>query len=149
MAYKTYKQLCDYFEALPTSVTALKSAIAGEDEGTIDAQNSSIRYPHLRVETPTLRFRNEDETMVTRYTFRMFVLSNRKITTNAQANQLLSDMEALARAVIKQMWQDADAGNFDLITGDNEGDAVRAWSADDLFGWWWTAVVELWTDECA
>lgn len=148
MAYKTYIELATYFKGLTATVTEIKSVTVGSDEEDLGLQGSVILYPHLRVETPEIVFRNEDETMVTRYTFRLFVLTNEPRKTNEQENIVLSAMEQIVRKVIKRLWVDADAGLFDLITGDNPGDAVRAWSGDNVFGWWFQTVIDLYTDEC-
>lgn len=148
MAYKTYIELATYFKGLTATVTEIKSVTVGSDEEDLGLQGSVILYPHLRVETPEIVFRNEDETMVTRYTFRLFVLTNEPRKTNEQENIVLSAMEQIVRKLIKRLWVDADAGLFDLITGDNPGDAVRAWSGDNVFGWWFQAVIDLYTDEC-
>lgn len=149
MAFTTYIELVEYFEAMPTSVTDLKSATVGSDEEDLNLQNSRIKYPHLRVDTPTLRFLHDTDSPVTRYELKIFVLTNEPKKTNAEENQALSDMEAIARKVIQQMWQDADAGDFDIVQGDKEGDAVRRWSGDNVFGWYWTVLVDLWTDACS
>lgn len=149
MAYlKTYKELADYFAALPTDVTDLKTVTVGADEEMLDQQNSRIVYPHLRVDTPELVFRNNDENAVARYTFRLFVLTNDPKKTNAAEIQALSDMATLAQTIHGQLWADADAGLFDLIEGDREADAVRRWSGDNVFGWWFSVVIDLYTEEC-
>lgn len=149
MAYKDYSQLVTYFQGLTATVTDIKSVTVGSDEEDLNIQNSRIVYPHLRVDTPELRFLNEDETMLTRYTFRMYVLTNEPKKTNAEENTALSNMEKICRKLIRRLWVDADAGLFDLITGEKTGDAVRHWSGDNVFGWWFTVVIDLYTDECA
>jgi len=121
----------------------------GSDEEDLNLQNSRIVYPHLRVDTPEIKFLNDDENMVSRYTFRMYVLSNEPKKTNAEENAVLSSMEKICRKLIRRLWTDADAGLFDLITGEKPADAVRHWSGDNVFGWWWTVVIDLYTDECA
>lgn len=150
MAYlKTYLELANYFKALPTTVTDLKSVTVGSDEEDLNQQNSRIVYPHLRVDTPEIVFRNDDETSVTRYTFRLYVLTNEPLKTNDEENLRLSQMATLAQKVHKRLWTDADLGKFDLITGDRAGDVVRRWSGDNVFGWWFSVVIELYVDECA
>lgn len=149
MAYlKTYKELADYFEALPASVTDLKSVTVGADEETLGDQASQIVYPHLRVDTPEILFLNDDQTSATRFTFRFYVLTNEPLKTNAQENQKLSDMATLAQTIHRRLWTDADAGKFDLIAGDKEGDAVRRWSGDNLFGWHFRVVIDLYPEVC-
>lgn len=147
--YKDYSQLVTYFQGLTATVTELKSVTVGSDEEDLNLQNSRIVYPHLRVDTPEIKFLNDDENMVSRYTFRVYVLSNEPKKTNAEENAVLSSMEKICRKVIRRLWTDADAGLFDLITGEKSADAVRHWSGDNVFGWWWTVVIDLYTDECA
>jgi len=149
MAYKDYSQLVTYFQGLTATVTELKSVTVGSDEEDLNLQNSRIVYPHLRVDTPEIKFLNDDENMVSRYTFRMYVLSNEPKKTNAEENAVLNSMEKICRKLIRRLWTDADAGLFDLITGEKPADAVRHWSGDNVFGWWWTVVIDLYTDECA
>lgn len=149
MAYKTYIELVNYFKGLPATVTDIKTVTVGSDEEMLDQQNSRIVYPHLRVDTPKVNYPNDDETMVTRYTFKLFVLTNEPKKTNEEENKALSEMEKIVRKLIKRLWVDADAGLFDVVTGDKEADAVRAWSGDNVFGWWVQVVIDLWTDECA
>jgi len=149
MAYKDYSQLVTYFQGLTATVTELKSVTVGSDEEDLNLQNSRIVYPHLRVDTPEIKCLNDDEKMVSRYPFRMYVLSNEPKKTNAEENAVLSSMEKICRKLIRRLWTDADAGLFDLITGEKPADAVRHWSGDNVFGWWWTVVIDLYTDECA
>lgn len=148
MAYYTaYSELVTYFKALPTSVTDLKSVTVGQDEEDLNLQNSQIQYPHLRVETPELRYLNEDQNMEVRYNFRLFVLTGEPLKTNDAANAALSSTELIMRKVLKRLWTDADAGLFDVIQGDKDADAVRAWSGDNVFGWWARVTLSLW-DPC-
>ncbi len=150
MAYlKTYAELCAYFAALPTSVTELETIVVGSDEEEIALQNSRIAYPALRVDTPTIRYIDEDNTPRTRYTFSLFLGTNEPRKTNADENTALSAMEVLMRKVYKRLWTDADAGKFDLVLGDASGDAIRRWSADNVFGWMLTVNIDLYPDECS
>lgn len=146
---KTYYELCQYFQALAGDISGLASVVVGSDEDAIQQQGALVKYPMLRVDTPEIVFRNDDETSATRYTFRMFVLTNEPRKTNDEENKALSAMEVLAWRIVRRLWQDADEGDFDLIAGDKQGDAVRMWSADNVFGWWFTVNIELWTDDCA
>lgn len=147
--YKTYYELCQYFQALAGDITGLNNVVVGSDEEEIHQQASLVTYPLLRVDTPEITFRNDDETGATRYTFRLFVLTNEPRKTRDEENKALSAMEVLAWRIVRRLWQDADEGLFDLIAGDKQGDAVRRWSADNVFGWYFTAQIELWTDDCA
>lgn len=148
MYFKTYLELVQYFEQLPTSIPAIKGVLVGSDEDVIEMQNSAILYPYMRVDTPEILFGNDDESPYTRYSFRVYVFTGEPLKTNAAENQALSDMAAICQRIIKQLYTDADAGKFDLITGDKNGDVVRRWSADNAFGWWFTATIDLYTDEC-
>ena len=146
---KTYLQLCGYFEALPTTVTDLKKVVVGADEEVLDMQTAQIQYPIMRVDTPEIRFMDEDDAPKTRYNFRVYVLSNEPKRTNDEANLVLSEMSTLCSKIIKQLYADADADKFDIVEGEKPGDAIRAWSGDNDFGWYFNLVIELYTDECA
>jgi hypothetical protein len=148
MYFKTYIELVNYFQSIPTTITALKGVTVGSDEDVIEQQGTLINYPYLRVDTPEIVFMNDDENAATRYTFRMYVFSNEPAQTNGAENQVLSDMATLSRRIINKLYADADNGNFDLITGNKQGDVIRRWSADNCFGWWWNVVIDLYTDEC-
>jgi len=149
MAYfKTYAELATYFEGLPATVTDLKSVTVGADEEMLNQQPTRIIYPHLRVDTPEFSLVDDDETPRTRYKFRMFVLTHEPKKTNAEANAKLSAMATLCEKILRHLWGDADAGKFDLVLGDKDGDAVRAWSGDNNYGWWFNVTIELYSDEC-
>lgn len=147
MAYTTYLQLANYFNGLPATLTDIKSVTVGKDEEDLNLQNSRILYPHLRVDTPEPRYLNEDQNMEVRFTFRLFVLTNEPKKTNEEENKVLSSTELIVRKLIKRLWTDADAGLFDIVPGDKEADAVRAWSGDNAYGWWVTVTLALW-DPC-
>lgn len=149
MPYKDYIELVNYFKALPDTVTDLKSATVGADEEDLNQQNSRIRYPHMRVDTPEINYPNDDSEMVTRYSFQIFVLTNEPRKTNDEENKALSAMEKIVRKIIKQLWADADTGLFDMAPAEKDADAVRRWSGDNLFGWRFLVRIDLWTDECA
>lgn len=147
--FKTYLELCTYFEGLPTTVTDLKGVTVGADEAMLNQQGTQIIYPHLRVDTPEFRLLDDDDTPRTRYTFTFFVLTNEPQKTNHEANKALSAMATLSQKILRRLYVDADAGKFDLVLGDKEGDAVRQWSGDNLYGWFFRVVIDLYTDECA
>ena len=146
--FKTYLELASYFEELPDSISALKGVTVGADEEMLNQQATRIVYPHLRVDTPEFRLVDDDDTPRTRYTFTMFVLTNEPSKTNREANIKLSAMATLCEQILKQLYEDADAGKFDLVVGEKPGDAVRQWSGDNLYGWWFTVIIELYSDEC-
>lgn len=146
---KTYLELCTYFEGLTTTVTDLKGVTVGADEEMLNQQATRIQYPHLRVDTPEFSLVDDDDTPRTRYKFTLFVLTNDPKKTNAEANIKLSAMATLCEKIIKRLYTDADAGKFDLVTGEKQGDAVRQWSGDNLYGWWFNIIIELYSDECA
>lgn len=149
MYFKTYLELCNYWPTLTTSVPALKGVTVGADEEMLNQQNSRIQYPHLRVDTPEWSLVDDDDTPRTRYKFTLFVLTNEPKKTNAEANIKLSAMATLAQNILKQLYADADAGKFDLVLGDKNGDAVRQWSGDNDYGWWFNVTIDLFTDECS
>ena len=149
MAYfKTYLELCTYFEGLPTTVTDLKGVTVGADEEMLNQQATRILYPHLRVDTPEFSLLDNDNNPRTSYKFTMFVLTNEPKKTNAEANAKLSAMATLCEKILKRLYVDADAEKFDLVIGDKTGDAVRQWSGDNLYGWWFNVTIDLYTDEC-
>ncbi len=145
---KTYLELATYFEGLTATVTDLKGVTVGADEEMLNQQATRILYPHLRVDTPEFRLMDDDDTPRTRYTFTLFVLTNEPLKTNVQANAKLSAMATLCEKILKRLYVDADAGKFDLVIGEKPGDAVRQWSGDNLYGWWFTVVIDLYSDEC-
>jgi hypothetical protein len=149
MAYfKTYAELAAYFEGLPATVTSLKGVTVGADEEMLNQQNSRILYPHLRVDTPEFSLVDEDDTPRTRYKFTLFVLTHEPKKTNSEANAKLSAMATLCEKILKRLWVDSDEGKFDLVIGDKGGDAVRLWSGDNAYGWWFNVTIDLFTDEC-
>lgn len=147
--FKNYAELVSYFEGLSSSVTGLNGVTVGADEELLNQQASRVKYPHLRVDTPEIRFVNDDENMVTQYSFRLYVLTNDPVKTNREENARLSAMATLCESIIRQLWQDADDDKFDLILGDKTGDAVRRWSGDNALGWWFGVTIQLYTDQCA
>ena len=146
--FNEYINLVNYFESLVDAIDGLQTVVVGSDEDTLDAQSSRIKYPHMRVETPEIRFVNDDDSPATRYRFRCFVMTNEPKKTNAEENIKLSQMATLCSQIIAQVYTDADCGAFDLITGDKEGDAIRAWSGDNTFGWWFYLTIDLYTECC-
>lgn len=148
MYFKTYLDLTIYFEALPSSIADLKGVTVGADEEMLNKQNSRVKYPHLRVDTPSWSLVDEDETPRTRFNFTLFVLANEVTKTNKEANRVLSEMASLAGKVLKQLYADADAEKFDIVIGQKDGDAVRHWSGDNDYGWWFSIAIDLYTDEC-
>ncbi len=146
--YTEYIHLVEYFLDLPSAIDELESVVVGSDEDTLDLQSARIKYPHMRVDTPEIRFINDDNNPATRYRFRCFVMTNEPKKTNTEENLRLSEMSALSSKIINQVYSDADCGSFDLILGDKEGDAIRAWSGDNTFGWWFYLTIELYTEEC-
>lgn len=145
----TYAQLVAYFEALPTVVSDLKGATVGNDESIEDLQNTRIRYPHLWVETPSVRFVGTDENPATRFAFDISVIANDPLRKPTDANTKLSQTLTILQGVWARLLQDADEGEFDLVLGDAEGDPIRAWSADNAYGWRLSVQLEVPRYECA
>jgi hypothetical protein len=148
MYLQTYLELVQYFEQLPTVVTALKGVTVGADELLLEEQVSQVQYPHLRVDTPEVRFLNDDFHQSTRFTFRVFILKNEPLQTQSDANQVLNDTLVIAQNVLNRIYSDAEGGLFDVILGEKEGDAVRAYSGDNIYGWFFAITIELFTSDC-
>lgn len=104
----TYIELVQYFEGLPAVVTGLQQATVGGDEEELSIQTNRTQYPHLRVDTPEISFLNDDESPVTRYIFKIAVMTNVSVQTYPNENAALSDMEILIRSVYHRIITDAD-----------------------------------------
>ena len=150
MAYTTYSELVTYFEAMPTVVTDLKSAIVGDDEEILNMQNSRVRYPVLWVETPEVVFAGlGDADRVKRFRFSLAVVENDAIKSNEKANAKLSDTLAVLEQVYARIIADADdPGNFTLVYKDEALDPIRRWSGDNGYGWRGSIEIEIERDEC-
>jgi hypothetical protein len=146
----SYAELEAYWLALPAQVPALKLVTVGRDEQALDNQTAPglVLYPHLRVDTPSITYLNDDEGEATRYTFQIFLLAPENTNMPRTENAVLSSMEQVLRSVYRRLWIDADAGLFDLVKGPAEGDAIRAWSGDNCFGWTMKIQIVLYVGEC-
>lgn len=132
--YQTYAQLVAYFEAMPTLIPALKSALVGDDEAILTQQNTRIKYPHLRVETPPVHFVGGDVNPAKRFDFQVTVITNEpKISTKA-ANARLSEMLEIIEEVYSLLVAD-DKNLFDLVWKDDDAEPIVKWSADNDWGW--------------
>lgn len=147
--YSTYAQLAAYFAALPTVITDLKGATVGNDEAIEDLQNTRIRYPHLWVETPSLRFVGTDDNPATRFAFSIAVITNDPLRKPEEANTKLSQTLEILKSVWARLLQDADEGEFDLVLNDADGEPIRAWSGDNDYGWRLDVRIDLPRYECA
>lgn len=145
----TYIELVQYFEGLPAVVTGLRQATVGSDEEELSIQTNRIQYPHLRVDTPEISFLNDDESPVTRYTFKIAVMTNVSVQTYPNENAALSDMEILIRRIYQRIIADADTTKaFWLPYGEKKSAPIRRWSGDNAFGWMMDIVIDLYTATC-
>lgn len=146
--YKTYIELVNYFESLPTDIPAIKTVTVGADEEMLDAQSSRIAYPHLRVDTPKIQLSHGDGNPTTRYTFLVYLLGNVPSKTFDAENAMLSTLLTLVEQVNQKIWEDSDTDLFDVITDTNTGDNIRRYSGDNCFGWYFALTIELHTATC-
>lgn len=146
----TYIELVNYWKGIKTHVPAIKMVTVGRDEQALDNQSapSLINYPHLRVDTPSISFLNDDENPVTQFKFQIFLLAAEITNLPDKENELLSTMLVTMQQVLKRIWVDADLDLFDIVQGNKEGDAIRGWSGDNCFGWTTTVTMMLYTSEC-
>ena len=150
MYLTSYNDFTTYWNGMPTAVPAIKTVTVGADDELLDMQSGPhINYPHLRVETPSITYVDQDEIEKTRYRFRIFILQN--VTDSAlieQQNAALSATEAILRSVYRRLWVDADANKFDLLAGDPNGDNIQHWSGDDCYGWYMEITLEFYVGTC-
>lgn len=139
----TYNELVEYLETMPAKITGLKGATVGADEEIFNLQPSRIQYPHLWAETPDVTFVGNDDNTGKRFALGLHVVTNEPKGTNKEANKRLSAMLTLAEEVYAQIVADADSGEFDLILKDDEAAPIRAYSADNLYGWRLEISIEL------
>lgn len=145
----TYIELCQYFEGMVNRIPGLSASVVGADEVDIDMQGSRIRYPLLRLDTPEITYGFEDEaTQTTTYKTRMYIMAGVAKDTPSSQNQTLSDLERLMRRIYNTICADAADGQFDIIVGPNQGDAIRKWGSDNSFGWYMDLRISLFTAAC-
>lgn len=147
--YSTYEQLEAYFRALPSVVSDLKGATVGQDEQIEDLQNTRILYPHLWVETPDVKFVGTDYNPATRFYFNVAVITNEPLRKPEAGNTKLSATLMVMQSVWARMLEDADEELFDLVLDDSDGDAIRQWSADNVYGWRMRVAIDVPRNECA
>ncbi len=144
----TYNELVDYFEAMPSMIPGIKSVTVGADEEVLATQNSRIKYPHLWVETPMIRFTGTDENPATRFSLGLNLIAAEGYKTNPEANKRLSETLNLMTSLYAQLLADSDADLFDLILAPADGDPIRRWSADNAYGWRLELAIEIQRLEC-
>jgi hypothetical protein len=146
----TLSQLTDYWLDVPTNIPGIKMVTVGRDEQALDNQTMPgvANYPHLRVDTPSVVLDNEDENPIADFTYQLFLFAAVSSDNPADENAMLSDMLVLLQQLYAQLWADADANLFDLLTGPKEGDAIRAWSGDQCYGWTLKIKIRLHTATC-
>ena len=144
----TYSELVDYFEAMPSMIPGIKSVTVGADEEVMASQNTRIKYPHLWVETPMIRFTGTDENPAIRFSLGLNLIAAEGYKTNPEANKRLSETLNLMTSLYAQLLADSDADLFDLILSPADGDPIRRWSADNTYGWRLELAIEIQRLEC-
>jgi hypothetical protein len=144
----TYNEVVTYFESMSTLIPGIKSVTVGADEEVMNTQNTRIRYPHLWVETPAMRFVGTDENPGIRMDLGINLIVNDPRKTNAAGNQALSSSLSLMTLFYSQLLADSDNDLFDLILSPNAGEPIRRWSADNAYGWRLEVSIEIPRIEC-
>ncbi len=145
----TYIELVEYFQNLPNIVTGLAQCTVGSDEEELSLQTNNIQYPHLRVDTPEIAYRNDDESPVTRYKFRLALMTAVPVQTYENENAALSAMEVLMRRVYLRLLQDTDTpATFWMPSGEKQSNPIRRWSGENAFGWMMELTIDLYTATC-
>ena len=143
-----YLGLCNYFRGMKDTIPGLGMVTIGSDEEALDSQTAPmVRYPHLRVDTPTPRY-SDAENLTVDFAYTLYVLAPENTGANGAEDKVLSDTELLLRRIYKRIWQDADLDMFDLVESPNQGDAIRAWSGDNCFGWTMAVTIRIYANEC-
>jgi hypothetical protein len=146
----SYAELCAYWRGLTATVPQIKKITVGDDEQVIDSQTQPgvALYPHLRVDTPDIKYLNGDENLVVQYTYTLFVFAPEATKRTGAEDAVLSTMELALRAVYRRLHTDAWEDVFDLVPAPNSGDAIRAWSGDNCFGWTMKVAIQIYANEC-
>lgn len=135
MNFETYQEIVDYLNTLPDHIAGLRGVTVGADEEIFEAQNTRIKYPHLWVETPEVRFTGSDTNPEIQFRFSMVVVTNENKRTQAEANAALSRTLKLMEKIWAKLLNDADGDEFDLVVADSDALPVRQWSSDNCYGW--------------
>jgi hypothetical protein len=140
-----YIDLVEYFASMAHHVSPpIQTVIIGNDEAIANYQNSQVEYPLLWVETPSVAFVGTDWGPAYRFSVPIVLLTNVSDPTNDNHNQALSDALEAMECVWNQLLESADAAVFDLILSDtNNTDPIRAYSADNAFGWRMVVQIEI------
>ena len=144
-----YMALVQHLEGYINFVPGLQMVTVGADEEMLGRQSSTVLYPHLRIDTPTVSFLDPEDNYRSRYTFVFAVLKNVPQQTNLAENQALSDTLDVLRAVHQQLISDSHADYFDFILDNETAKEIRRYSADNLFGWNIPFKIELYNKTCA
>lgn len=144
----TYNELVTYFETMPALIPGIKGVTVGADEEIFTLQNTRIKYPHLWVETPAIRFTGTDENPAIRFDLALNLIANEGRNTNPAANSKLNETLNLLTLLYAQLLADSDNDLFDLLLQPNAGDPIRKWSADNAYGWRLEVVIEIQRLEC-
>lgn len=149
MLLSTYLELAQHLEAYAGDVDGLEHVTVGADAHTLGAESSVIKYPHLRVDTPTISLIDPEDNYRTRFTFQFAILTPVQIPTNLNENTALSATLEVLKNVHRRLIADSEADYFDLILDNEAGFDIRSWSADNLFGWRMNVKIELYNKTCA
>lgn len=142
----SYLEFVQFFKAIETAIPAVRQVTVGSDEEELSLQSNAIKYPHLRVDTPSMTFIPKETGVAVRLKARLFLLQNEPTMRPENENLLLSNLLKLLQKVYKHLMDAHDEGEFLMILNDAGGDAVRRWSGDNAFGW--GVDVELELEEC-
>ncbi len=145
---ETFSQMVAYWEAMPTHVTGLNSVIVGDEETTLESQNSRIKYPCLCLETPPVRFSGIGGVPTKVFDWKMSLVVNEPTRTNAEANRQMNDTLVIMERIVTRLMDDMDDGLFVVIMKDEQMEPMRRWSGDNGFGWEGTISIELPRCEC-
>lgn len=147
---KTLSELTAYWLTMPTVIPGIKLVTVGRDEQALDNQTMPglVNYPHLRVDTPSVTIDGEYDSPVTDFTYQIFLFAPVSPDNPTEENAVLSTLLTLMQSVLLRLWQDADEEVFDIIQQPKKGDAIRAWSGDNCFGWTMEVKIRLYTGQC-
>jgi hypothetical protein len=144
----TLAELTAYWLAMPAAVPALKGVTVGMDYALLNAMSSSIQYPHLRVDTPTITLIDPENDFRTRFSYVISVLTNVPVVDNMRENAALSTTLEILQDVYRQVYHDSTEDQFDLILESASGFDVQRYSGDNDFGWTLKINLELSNKTC-
>lgn len=144
----TLAELTAYWQAMPTAIPAIKGVTVGMDYALLNAQGSSIQYPHLRVDTPTITFIDVENDFRTRYGYAISVLINVPVVDSVRENAALSTTLEILKSIYRQVYHDSMEDQFDLILESASGFDIQRYTGDNDFGWTLKINLELSNLDC-